>query len=163
MAAYRRVYDSRHLQADCQEPGSAPEPYCRQSIIGYPCLLCCYRRPRTYVPWSVCVCVGHTSERCKTAEPINWKRSSQSAPADHVPGYAHLPPHRWTTIYHGCERSSASGRSHMRVLPPGTLCPTTSVPSLILPSSENCSNHTVFVRLLIFVFFLCFLRVLAFG
>jgi len=23
MAAYRRVYDSRHLQADCQEPGSA--------------------------------------------------------------------------------------------------------------------------------------------
>jgi len=29
MAAYRRVYDSRHLQADCQEPGSAPEPYGR--------------------------------------------------------------------------------------------------------------------------------------
>ena len=27
MPAYRRVYDSRHLQADCQEPGSAPEPY----------------------------------------------------------------------------------------------------------------------------------------
>ena len=25
MAAYRRVYDSRHLQAGCQEPGSAPE------------------------------------------------------------------------------------------------------------------------------------------
>ena len=23
MAAYRRVYDSCHLQADCQEPGSA--------------------------------------------------------------------------------------------------------------------------------------------
>jgi len=29
MAAYRRVYDSRHLQADCQKPGSAPEPYVR--------------------------------------------------------------------------------------------------------------------------------------
>ena len=27
MAAYRRVYDSRHLQVDCQKPGSAPEPY----------------------------------------------------------------------------------------------------------------------------------------
>jgi len=27
MAAYRRVYDSRHLQADCQEPGSVPESY----------------------------------------------------------------------------------------------------------------------------------------
>ena len=34
MAAYRRVYDSRHLQADCQEPGSAPEPYA-QSSTGY--------------------------------------------------------------------------------------------------------------------------------
>jgi len=54
MAAYRQVYDSRHLQADYavyrtqftsvslpdsvlvyQEPGSAPEPYFRQSSIGY--------------------------------------------------------------------------------------------------------------------------------
>ena len=35
MAAYRRVYDSRHLQADCQEPGSAPEPYALQSSTGY--------------------------------------------------------------------------------------------------------------------------------
>ena len=26
MVAYRRVYDSRHLQADCKEPGSAPNP-----------------------------------------------------------------------------------------------------------------------------------------
>ena len=29
LAAYRRVYDSHHLQADCQELGSAPEPYAR--------------------------------------------------------------------------------------------------------------------------------------
>jgi len=35
MAAYRRVYDSRHLQADYQEPESATEPYVRQSIVGY--------------------------------------------------------------------------------------------------------------------------------
>ena len=35
MAAYRRVYDSCHLQADCQEPGSAPEPYAWQSSMGY--------------------------------------------------------------------------------------------------------------------------------
>ena len=34
MAAYRRVYDSRDLQADCQEPGSAPERTLR-SIIEY--------------------------------------------------------------------------------------------------------------------------------
>jgi len=31
MAAYRRVYESRHLQADCQEPGLAPEG----SVIDY--------------------------------------------------------------------------------------------------------------------------------
>ena len=35
MAAYRRVYDSRHLQADCKEPRSAPESYARQSSMGY--------------------------------------------------------------------------------------------------------------------------------
>ena len=35
MAAYRWVSDSCHLQADCQEPGSAPEPYARQSSMGY--------------------------------------------------------------------------------------------------------------------------------
>jgi len=33
MAAYRRVYDSRHLHADCQEPGSVPEPYARLHFI----------------------------------------------------------------------------------------------------------------------------------
>jgi len=46
MAAYRRVYDSRHLQVDCQEPGSAPEPYDRPSYATYVCV--CVR---------VCVCV----------------------------------------------------------------------------------------------------------
>ena len=35
MAAYRQVYDSHHLQADCQEPGSAPEPHARHSSMGY--------------------------------------------------------------------------------------------------------------------------------
>jgi len=35
MAAYSRVYDSRHVQADCQEPGSAHEPYAGQSSMGY--------------------------------------------------------------------------------------------------------------------------------
>jgi len=34
MADYRRVYDSHHLQTDCQEPASAPEPYARQSSMG---------------------------------------------------------------------------------------------------------------------------------
>ena len=35
MAAYCQVYDSYHLQADYQEPGSAPEPYARWSSMGY--------------------------------------------------------------------------------------------------------------------------------
>jgi len=35
MAAYSRVYDSRHLQADCQQPGPAPEPYAQNSSMGY--------------------------------------------------------------------------------------------------------------------------------
>ena len=39
MAAYRRVYNSRHLQADCQEPGSALEPYARQWSMSYLYLL----------------------------------------------------------------------------------------------------------------------------
>ena len=30
MAAYRQVYDTRHLQADCQEPRSTPDP-----MLGY--------------------------------------------------------------------------------------------------------------------------------
>ena len=33
MAAYRRVYDSHHLQADCQVPGSAPGPYAQQGTL----------------------------------------------------------------------------------------------------------------------------------
>ena len=29
------VYDSRHVQADCKEAGSAPEPYAWQSSMGH--------------------------------------------------------------------------------------------------------------------------------
>ena len=41
MAACRRVYDSRHLQVDCQEPVSAPEPYDRPSYATYVCVCVC--------------------------------------------------------------------------------------------------------------------------
>jgi len=40
MAAYRRVYDSRHLQADCQELGSALEPYAWSIEYGLPYIFC---------------------------------------------------------------------------------------------------------------------------
>ena len=55
MAAYRRVYDSRHLQADCQEPGSAPEPYARQSSIG-----------RLYLFVYMCGLTDTVERRCET-------------------------------------------------------------------------------------------------
>ena len=32
MVAYGRVYDSHHLQAECKEPGSAPESYVRVTV-----------------------------------------------------------------------------------------------------------------------------------
>jgi len=32
---HRRGHPSRHLQADCREPGSAPEPSARRSSMGY--------------------------------------------------------------------------------------------------------------------------------
>jgi len=51
MAAYRRVYDSRHLQADCKGPGSAAEPYALQSSMGclYPFLQLLLYRFAAYV------------------------------------------------------------------------------------------------------------------
>jgi len=67
MAAYRWVHDSRHLQADCQAPGSAPEPYARQSSMGYLYLFHSHRmQSRVYVTVgrpSVCpiVCPLHSA------------------------------------------------------------------------------------------------------
>jgi len=113
---------------------------------------------------SFCTCAASSTPSTAVAARRIWRKQfSQSAPADHVPGYSHLPPHRWTILYHGCARSSASGRSHMRVLPPGTLCPTTSAPCLILSSSENCWNHSILVKLLTFDDFCVSLCALASG
>ena len=49
MAAYHLVCDLRQLQADCQEPRSAPEPCTRQSTMGYFYLLArrSHEPPRT--------------------------------------------------------------------------------------------------------------------
>jgi len=35
MATYHQICDSHHLLADCQELGSALEPYVRQASLGY--------------------------------------------------------------------------------------------------------------------------------
>jgi len=60
MAAYRRVYDSRHLHADCKEPGSAPEPYARQSSMGYLYLYA----SRNMSVFSLLLCKGQTVRVC---------------------------------------------------------------------------------------------------
>ena len=78
-------FDSRHLQADCREPGSAREPYARQSSMGYlylfaplPCLQCsylshisgcdcCRRRPT----WKILTLGGGKSSRT-----TSWRRST---------------------------------------------------------------------------------------
>ena len=73
------------------------------------------------------------------------------------------PPFRRLCLRGHARTCSVSGRTHMRVLPPGTLCPTTSAPWLILSSSGNCSNHTILVTLLISVDFFVFFVFWAFG
>ena len=77
--------------------------------------------------------------------PRHPLRSQPGVFDGNCPVSRHLPPHRWTiySLYHDTvprlrTQSSASGRSHMLVLPPRTLCPTTSAPWLILSSSKNC-------------------------
>jgi len=71
MAAYRRVYDSRHLQADFQEPGSAPEPYARQSSTGY--LYLFYFRSARYVfvlGFLLAQCPIHTVRQTRQDGPV---------------------------------------------------------------------------------------------
>ena len=60
MAAYRRVYDPRLLQADCQEPGSAPELYARYSSMGYLYLFYCQQ---SFLLWLYCVIIAPDSHR----------------------------------------------------------------------------------------------------
>ena len=58
MGAYRRVYDSRHLQSDCQEPGSAPKPI--RSVIEYGLHLPFYMDAPLYCTVALFLCMtGH--------------------------------------------------------------------------------------------------------
>ena len=79
---------------------------------------------------------------------IWWKRFSQSAPADHVLGFGHPPPHRWTAFYLSYARNSASVHSRMRALPRGTHFSTSFVPWPILPSSKIRWSHAILALLL---------------
>ena len=116
MAAYRRVYDSCHLQADCQEPGSAPEPYARQSSMGQhanhsatkppSCIVAVYgggssSQPRiAYLPWNqdaydvyvTCVCV------VLCAAGREWLSSKSTGAANDSLANSTLPSHTATVL-----------------------------------------------------------------
>ena len=113
MAAYRRVYDSRRLQADCQEPESAPEPYARQSSIDYWNQL---RNPTLGSRvWTTFTCLGLTHNTCLIVLPysyvpqakVQWPRPVsdwQLIRSDwHLFVYIHLPitaPTQFRAISH---------------------------------------------------------------
>jgi len=99
MAAYSRVYDSRHLQADCQEPRSAPEPYARQSSMGYLYLFVVAAPPR----WATDRLLGRWKASCQSSVggPVdspsgrNWRRVNYlRLAAARVLSSRHRPPTR---------------------------------------------------------------------
>ena len=75
MAAYCRVYDSHHLQADCQEPGSALGTLC--SVIEYGLPLP-FLHKYGYLPVELCVkrfsLFGEGAKSCVSL-CANWQRA----------------------------------------------------------------------------------------
>ena len=61
--------NSRHLQADCHEPGSAPEPDARQSSMGYRCLFT-YPSLRTSPRRQAAVHAQYAASRCAAGPRI---------------------------------------------------------------------------------------------
>ena len=92
-AAYRRVYGSRHLQADCQEPGSALEPRTRQLSMGYLYVVYCMRFVKVLINESqsvsellLCTCVVEYAD-------CSWKH--QRACRKHYIWSTRLPHVHW--------------------------------------------------------------------
>ena len=89
MAAHRRVDDSRHLQADCKEPESAPEPCDRQSSMSCLYLFIASKHTKTYKrtnvklakscnvvfrngPFSRCASLSHCRTLCTFFRKIKY-------------------------------------------------------------------------------------------
>jgi len=86
MAAYRRVCDSSHLQADCQEPGSAPET--SRSVIEYGLPLHFYSRCLCHQP-----AVNQPHHQQQTAMHRNRTSLPDCCPPDTCPPQKlHVPP-----------------------------------------------------------------------
>ena len=174
--------DSSSRPPTCRHPPTSrrragPRP---SGLAGRPAgLLAIVCHVKTVAVCPACPCVRHL--HLSTRSAARWQQQQQQLDSLAWPGVASVSdasrssrcrhdqtfapplPHRnrhrghaaWLTSIH-TTRSSASGRSHTRVLSPGTLCPTTSAPWLILSRSENCSNHTISVKLLILLDFFVF-------
>ena len=99
MAAYRRVYDSHHPQADCQEPGSAPEPYARYSSMGYLYLYTwlCVCEQRSYHgvthSWPACLHTSATHRHRGFAATTAPTSTSSSGCCDSRRRLFPTPPH----------------------------------------------------------------------
>jgi len=100
MAAYRRVYDSRYLQADCQEPGSALEPYARQLSMGYLLGFSLIRLHVTLKKSYKVKCSAECPSRCVDGVLISpWVVNSSLVddPAIQQPGF-NLPRRHWALL-----------------------------------------------------------------
>ena len=99
MAAYRRVYDSHQPQVDCQEPGSAPEPYARYSTMGYLYLYTylCVCEQRSYQgvtpSWPACLHTSATHRHRGFAATTAPTSTSSSGCCDSRRRLFPTPPH----------------------------------------------------------------------
>jgi len=137
MAACRWVYDSRHLQAECQELGSAPEPYARQSSIG--CLYLFY-----WYVWRWVGKSGRTTTTQRTAAAAHsWCRPTSRSRCTASPTTSRSSGST-TSISPGCFRSSSarpSSGTHSSYRP---TCWTGACLRRSLPvhSGTSTSSHT---------------------
>ena len=79
MAAFCRVYNSRHLQADCQESVSALEPYARQSSMGCLYLFNLTRLDLTWQALQTDAYNHYTAIYCLLLEKLRQHRSQLAA------------------------------------------------------------------------------------
>ena len=85
---------TRHLQADYQEPGSAPEPYARQSSIGY-----------LYFFYLWLFTLSQKKTTCNPRAHLTWKCTTLTC---EIPNFFHLTEGLYCTcifrtcVFHPC-------------------------------------------------------------
>jgi len=84
MAAYRRVYYSRRQQADCQVPGSVPEPYAQQSLLLWLHCSSLYICPIMWKHDVICKPEVHNALHCWACTTQSHKRCWFGPPHSHA-------------------------------------------------------------------------------